>query len=103
MPGLASHNRVSTLAVDCWSLKKSRLAFQRTPQGSGGKPKNSQSEPNKKNFLNNYKIGSGLKEEMLLTRSKEVRDKVFRNERQIHKSPRVVPGPVITRQFPMYL
>ena len=51
MPGLASPGRVPALAVDCWSLKKSKLAFQRTPQGSGGKPKKGQSEPNKKEFF----------------------------------------------------
>ena len=72
MPGLASPGRVPALAVDCWSLKKSKLAFQRTPQGSGGKPKKGQSEPNKKeSFLINFKIRVGLQEEMLLARSKE--------------------------------
>ena len=71
MPGLASPGRVPALAVDCWSLKKSKLAFQRTPQGSGGKPKKGQSEPNKKEFLINFKIRLGLQEEMLLARSKE--------------------------------
>ena len=74
MPGLASPGRVPALAVDSWSLKKSKLAFQRTPQGSGGKPKNGQSEPNKTEFLGNYKIRVGLQEEMLLARSKEEGD-----------------------------
>ena len=95
MPGLASPGKVSALAVDCWSLKKSKLAFQNLKMAKVNQIK--------KNFLNNCKIGSGLKEEMLLARSKEVGDKVLANERQIHKSPRVVPGPVMTRQFPMYL
>ena len=40
---------------------------------------------------------------MLLATSKVVGDKVLGHESQIHKSPRVVPGPVMTRQFPMYL
>ena len=39
---------------------------------------------------------------MLLARSKEVGDKVLGNERQIHKSPRVVSEPVMTTQFPVY-
>ena len=103
MPGLASPGRVSALAVDCWSIKKSKLAFQRTPQDLEENLKMAKVNQIKKNFLNNCKIGSGLKEEMLLARSKEVGDKVLANERQIHKSPRVVPGPVMTRQFPMYL
>ena len=103
MPGLASPARVSALAVDCWSLKKSKLAFQRTPHDLEENLKMVKVNQIKKNFLNNYKIGSGLKEEILLARSKEVGDKVLANERQIHKSPRVVPGPVMTRQLPMYL
>ena len=72
MPGLASPGRVSALAVDCWSLKKSKLAFQRTPQDLEENLKMAKVNQIKKNFLNNYKIGSGLKEEMLLARSKEV-------------------------------
>ena len=102
MPGLASPGRVSALAVDRWSLKKSKLAFQRTPQDLEEDLKMAKVNQMKKNFLNNYKIGSGLREEMLLARSKEVGDKVLANERQTYKSPRVVPGPVMTRQFHMY-
>ena len=63
----------------------------------------STSEKIKKNFLINFKIRVGLQEEMLLARSKEEGDEKLGNKRQIHKSPRVVPRPVMTRHFPMYL
>ena len=40
---------------------------------------------------------------MPLARDKEGRDEIIGNDRQIHKRPRVVLGPVMTRQSSMYL